>query len=134
MNDTTGMHSKSNTAKLPHNIPKNRFENILPFDHTRVKLRKDDSLSPDGHDYINASYCSGLKRLRNYIITQSPMESTVFDFWCMVWENSSFTVVMLVQEEEVSFFSYSSTVFIFTMTWQIALLTYGNSKKFSPLP
>jgi len=104
MNDTTGMHSKSNVAKLPQNIPKNRFENILPFDHSRVKLRRNDSLTSDGHDYINASYCSGLRRQRNYIITQSPMESTVFDFWCMVWENSSFTIAMLLQQEEVSFF------------------------------
>jgi len=100
MNDTTGMHSKSNVAKLPQNIPKNRFENILPFDHSRVKLRRNDSLTSDGHDYINASYCSGLRRHRNYIITQSPMESTVFDFWCMVWENSSFTIAMLLQQEE----------------------------------
>lgn len=40
-------------AKAPHNQPRNRFKDVLPYDATRVKLnpRKDN---PDG--YINASH------------------------------------------------------------------------------
>ena len=96
------MHNKSTIAKLPQNKSKNRFENILPYDHTRVKLRKADRVTSDGRDFINASYFSSMRRQRNYIITQNPMESTIFDFWCMVWENSSLTIVMLSYQEEVS--------------------------------
>lgn len=42
-----------NVAKAPHNAPRNRFKDVLPYDITRVKLtpRKDN---PDG--YINASH------------------------------------------------------------------------------
>ena len=34
---------------------KNRYKNILPFDHTRVILRDREALGP-GADYINANY------------------------------------------------------------------------------
>uniref|UniRef100_A0A1S4GFJ7 Tyrosine-protein phosphatase non-receptor type n=2 Tax=Anopheles gambiae TaxID=7165 RepID=A0A1S4GFJ7_ANOGA len=37
------------------NRAKNRYKNILPFDHTRVKLKDVDSTVP-GADYINANY------------------------------------------------------------------------------
>uniref|UniRef100_A0A182JH09 protein-tyrosine-phosphatase n=1 Tax=Anopheles atroparvus TaxID=41427 RepID=A0A182JH09_ANOAO len=37
------------------NRAKNRYKNILPFDHTRVKLKDVDSSVP-GADYINANY------------------------------------------------------------------------------
>ncbi len=38
------------------NRAKNRFTNILPYDHSRVKLVPVDD--DDGSDYINASYIS----------------------------------------------------------------------------
>lgn len=47
-------------AELPANRTKNRYHNILPYDHSRVKL----SHSKGQGDYINGSYCSvsmGLK-------------------------------------------------------------------------
>uniref|UniRef100_A0A8D8CRM6 protein-tyrosine-phosphatase n=1 Tax=Culex pipiens TaxID=7175 RepID=A0A8D8CRM6_CULPI len=37
------------------NRVKNRYKNILPFDHTRVKLKDVDSSAP-GAEYINANY------------------------------------------------------------------------------
>jgi len=39
----------------PENRAKNRYKNILPFDHTRVRLKNVDSEIP-GADYINANY------------------------------------------------------------------------------
>lgn len=41
-------------ADLPCNRPKNRFTNILPYDHSRVKLMPTDD--EEGTDYINANY------------------------------------------------------------------------------
>ncbi|CAA9999783.1 unnamed protein product [Nesidiocoris tenuis] len=46
---------QSNTfADLPCNRPKNRFTNILPYDHSRFKLQPVDD--EEGSDYINANY------------------------------------------------------------------------------
>lgn len=39
----------------PENRAKNRYKNILPFDHTRVRLKDVDPNIP-GADYINANY------------------------------------------------------------------------------
>lgn len=41
-------------ADLPVNRPKNRFTNILPYDHSRFKLLPTDD--EEGSDYINANY------------------------------------------------------------------------------
>jgi receptor-type tyrosine-protein phosphatase beta len=41
-------------ADIMVNRAKNRFTNILPFDHSRVKLVAIDD--EDGSDYINANY------------------------------------------------------------------------------
>ncbi|CAK1578848.1 unnamed protein product [Parnassius mnemosyne] len=40
----------------PENIRKNRYKNIIPFDHTRVVLRDVPADAPPGADYINANY------------------------------------------------------------------------------
>lgn len=40
----------------PENIRKNRYKNIIPFDHTRVILRDIPVDGPPGSDYINANY------------------------------------------------------------------------------
>ncbi|XP_060599175.1 tyrosine-protein phosphatase 10D-like [Ruditapes philippinarum] len=75
--------------------PKNRYTNILPFDHSRVKLRPSDDI--DGTDYINANYIPGYKSRREYIATQGPMPTTFNDFWRMVWEQNVDTIVMLTK-------------------------------------
>lgn len=41
-------------AEYPCNRGKNRFTNILPYDHSRVKLLPIDD--EEGSDYINANY------------------------------------------------------------------------------
>lgn len=49
-----GREQSCSAADLPCNRPKNRFTNILPYDHSRVKLQPVDD--EEGSDYINANY------------------------------------------------------------------------------
>ncbi|XP_037089578.1 tyrosine-protein phosphatase 10D-like [Pollicipes pollicipes] len=82
-------------ADLPCNRPKNRFTNILPYDHSRVKLQPTDD--EEGSDYINANYVPGYMSPREFIVTQGPLHSTRDDFWRMVWESNSRAIVMLTR-------------------------------------
>ncbi|KAJ3078373.1 protein tyrosine phosphatase, non-receptor type 12, partial [Quaeritorhiza haematococci] len=85
-------------SQVRGNARRNRYSDILPFDHNRVRL---GHLSPnDGSDYINASYIQAPEGVRSYIVTQGPLPHTAGDFWQMVWEQNSAVVVMLTQEEE----------------------------------
>eukprot|EP00117_Sycon_ciliatum_P007290 scpid73513/ scgid10461/ Tyrosine-protein phosphatase non-receptor type 11; SH-PTP2 len=85
----------------PENKKKNRYKNILPFDHTRVVLKGTDP-SVVGSDYINASYISAkeLNLQNQYIATQGCLPGTVDDFWQMVWQENSRLVVMATSEVE----------------------------------
>ncbi|XP_070189092.1 phosphatidylinositol phosphatase PTPRQ-like isoform X2 [Littorina saxatilis] len=62
-------------ATLDVNKIKNRYVNILPYDHTRVKLITDDD--DDSSDFINANYIPGYTSPREYIATQGPMTGTI---------------------------------------------------------
>ncbi|GAB1604726.1 receptor-type tyrosine-protein phosphatase C-like [Argonauta hians] len=75
------------------NKKKNRFLNILPFDHSRVKIEfiDDDPYS----DYINANYINGYNQEKEYIACQGPLINTVDDFWRMVWKENINLIVML---------------------------------------
>ncbi|XP_076445477.1 uncharacterized protein LOC143283186 [Babylonia areolata] len=83
-------------ALLYPNRVKNRY-NILPYDHSRVKLS-----TGDGHDtdFINANFIPGYTSQREYIATQGPMVLTFSDFWRMVWEQKSSLIVMLSDLQE----------------------------------
>lgn len=82
-------------ADLPCNRPKNRFTNILPYDHSRFKLQPVDD--EEGSDYINANYVPGHNSPREFIVTQGPLHSTRDDFWRMCWESNSRAIVMLTR-------------------------------------
>ncbi|MEQ2201521.1 hypothetical protein XENOCAPTIV_013734, partial [Xenoophorus captivus] len=59
-------------------------------------------LDGDPHsDYINANYIDGYHRPRHYIATQGPMQETVRDFWRMVWQENSASIVMVTNLVEV---------------------------------
>lgn len=82
-------------ADLPVNRPKNRFTNIVPYDHSRVKLLPTDD--EEGSDYINANYIPGHNSRREFIVTQGPLSGTRDDFWRMLWEQNSRAIVMLTR-------------------------------------
>ncbi|KAI6178884.1 Protein-tyrosine-phosphatase [Aphelenchoides besseyi] len=82
-------------AELGPNRAKNRFTNILPYDHSRVKLMTADD--EDGSDYINASFISGFNSRREFIAAQGPLPSTRDHFWKVVWEQECPAIVALTK-------------------------------------
>ncbi|KAM8988168.1 tyrosine-protein phosphatase non-receptor type 22 isoform 3-T3 [Ara ararauna] len=86
-------------SEQPENIKKNRYKDILPFDHSRVELSLITS-DTDSH-YINASFIKGVYGPRAYIATQGPLPTTVIDFWRMIWEYEVLIVVMACMEFEM---------------------------------
>jgi len=89
---------RTDSAQLAANKPKNRFQNILPYENTRVKLQAIPGVA--GSDYINASWIDGYKQRGAFIATQGPMEHTVADFWRMTWERECHCIVMLTALSE----------------------------------
>ncbi|XP_048802056.1 FERM and PDZ domain-containing protein 2 isoform X1 [Lagopus muta] len=84
------------TGKAPENRDKNRYQDILPYDKTRVLLGENNG-------YINASYIRMKvgEEEHFYIITQGPLPSTMADFWQMVWESESDLIAMMTKEVEL---------------------------------
>ncbi|RDD42450.1 Tyrosine-protein phosphatase non-receptor type 11 [Trichoplax sp. H2] len=90
-----------NEGQRSVNRSKNRYKNILPYDHTRVALINGNH--SDGSDYINANYVFyeiSRKLEKSYIATQGPLPNTVQDFWKMVWQEKSHIIIMLTKEVE----------------------------------
>ncbi|XP_030321385.1 tyrosine-protein phosphatase non-receptor type 22 isoform X1 [Calypte anna] len=86
-------------SERTENIKKNRYKDILPFDHSRVELSLITS-DADSH-YINANFIKGVYGPRAYIATQGPLPTTVIDFWRMIWEYEVLIVVMACMEFEM---------------------------------
>ncbi|XP_026187616.1 tyrosine-protein phosphatase non-receptor type 22 isoform X2 [Mastacembelus armatus] len=87
------------TAEKQENIKKNRYKDILPFDHSRVRLTL--ATAKNDTDYINASFIKGMSGSRAYIATQGPLPHTVLDFLRMLWEYKITVVVMACREFEM---------------------------------
>ncbi|XP_066586257.1 tyrosine-protein phosphatase non-receptor type 11 isoform X2 [Prorops nasuta] len=93
----------------PENRAKNRYKNILPFDHTRVRLKDVDTNVP-GADYINANYIKNEEiesanigdaiHSKCYIATQGCLPNTIQDFWHMVYQENTRVIVMTTKEME----------------------------------
>lgn len=79
-------------AKLRNNLTKNRYTDVLCYDHSRVVLTIEDG-DPTS-DYINANFVDGYKQRNAYISTQGPLPKTAPDFWQMVWEQHCLVIVM----------------------------------------
>ncbi|EYC24319.1 hypothetical protein Y032_0014g2439 [Ancylostoma ceylanicum] len=98
--------SSRREGKKEQNVSRNRYKNIVPFDHTRVILK---DVPPNESDYINASYIRipkgpplHLYANREYISTQGCLPNTLLDFWRMVWQENSRVIVMTTKEMERS--------------------------------
>ncbi|XP_031138584.1 receptor-type tyrosine-protein phosphatase eta isoform X2 [Sander lucioperca] len=85
-------------ALMLENKPKNRYNNVLPYDSSRVKLSIIHGSPYD--DYINANYMPGYDSRKEYIAAQGPLPSTVSEFWRMIWEKNVLTLVMLTRCNE----------------------------------
>ncbi|KAF4019583.1 hypothetical protein G4228_011248 [Cervus hanglu yarkandensis] len=79
-------------AKLPQNLDKNRYKDVLPYDTTRVLLQGNE-------DYINASYVNmeipAAHLVNKYVAAQGPLPHTCAQFWQVVWDQKLSLIVML---------------------------------------
>ncbi|XP_054237937.1 tyrosine-protein phosphatase non-receptor type 2 isoform X2 [Indicator indicator] len=93
-------------AKYPENRNRNRYRDVSPYDHSRVKLQNTEN------DYINASLVVIEEAQRYYILTQGPLPNTCCHFWLMVWQQQTKAVVMLnriVEKDSVKCAQYWPT-------------------------
>ncbi|XP_060878001.1 tyrosine-protein phosphatase non-receptor type 11-like isoform X1 [Metopolophium dirhodum] len=104
----TKRESTKDVGFLIENKSKNRYRNILPYDHSRIILKCCDKSLP-GADYINANMIklepfilAEKYETRNYIVTQGCLRNTVDDFWKMIWQEDSRIIVMITKLFEKS--------------------------------
>ena len=81
------------SANKDVNKSKNRNTDLVPVESHRIALAPKPGI--DGSDYINASWLNGHNKLKEFIITQHPMDQTKEDFWRMLWDHNAQTVVLL---------------------------------------
>uniref|UniRef100_A0A8C5ND36 Tyrosine-protein phosphatase non-receptor type 12 n=1 Tax=Gouania willdenowi TaxID=441366 RepID=A0A8C5ND36_GOUWI len=89
----------TNVGEKEENVKRNRYKDILPFDHTRVKLTL--KTTNQDTDYINANFIKGIDGPEAYIATQGPLPNTVVEFWRMNWEYNVAVIVMACREFEM---------------------------------
>ncbi|XP_041117832.1 receptor-type tyrosine-protein phosphatase delta-like isoform X10 [Polyodon spathula] len=87
-------------SNLEVNKPKNRYANVIAYDHSRVLLFAIEGIP--GSDYVNSNYIDGYRKQNAYIATQGPLPETFGDIWRMIWEQRSANVVMMTKLEERS--------------------------------
>ncbi|KAF0312846.1 Tyrosine-protein phosphatase 99A [Amphibalanus amphitrite] len=83
----------SDFSQQTENKDKNRYLNIVAYDHTRVPLQPMGSQKRC--DYVNANFIDGYQKPRAYIGTQGPLPATFDCFWRMVWEQNVHILVMI---------------------------------------
>lgn len=94
---------RTTVAEMPKSQRRNRYNDIVPFDATRVLISPPYKVKGDleASDYINASFISdvasrgGQYLPKRYIAAQGPGEDTTPAFWEMIWQLDIRVVVML---------------------------------------
>nr|XP_006816151.1 PREDICTED: receptor-type tyrosine-protein phosphatase mu-like [Saccoglossus kowalevskii] len=82
------------SASDPDNAHKNRYPDVVPLDRCRPFLMT-PAKKGDYANYINASFLTAYTHEDAFIATQMPYPHTVVDFWRMVYDWKSLTIVML---------------------------------------
>ncbi|KAM0790722.1 hypothetical protein ACM66B_004577 [Microbotryomycetes sp. NB124-2] len=75
----------------------NRFKNIFPYDHSRVRLQR---FSNGATDYINASHVHLSGSRKRFIASQGPLPTTYSDFWQTCDQEQVGVIVMLTNLHE----------------------------------
>ncbi|KAK6747828.1 hypothetical protein RB195_000800 [Necator americanus] len=77
------------------NEPKNRYDDVICIDATRVILKG----RPPDDDYIHANWMI-MPDQQKYICTQGPLQETLIDFWQMIFTEGCNVIVMLCSFKE----------------------------------
>lgn len=86
-------------GEMECNRPKNRYKDIVPFDHNRVMLPTLPGVP--GSDYMNGNYIKGADGNTAYIALQGPLPRTVDDFWRLIASHRCQIVIMVCREIEM---------------------------------
>ncbi|CAB3405125.1 unnamed protein product [Caenorhabditis bovis] len=95
MMKNVGVGQSTHSAELAVNRPKNRFTNILAYEHSRVRVANPSGI--DGGDYINANFVPGFSSRREFIAAQGPLPTTRDTFWQMTWEQQCPAIIALTK-------------------------------------
>ncbi|XP_022257184.1 tyrosine-protein phosphatase non-receptor type 9-like isoform X2 [Limulus polyphemus] len=94
------MEGTFDAARLKSNQPKNRYSDVLCYDHSRVKISCLDG--DPSSNYLNANFIDGYKQKNAFISTQGPLPKTFSHFWQMIWEQEVLVIVMTTRTIERS--------------------------------
>ena len=74
-------------SNLEYNKPKNRYANVIAYDHSRVVLQQMEGIA--GSDYINANYMDGYRKQNAYIATQVSVQLYVHRTGEKIWKTTT---------------------------------------------
>ncbi|XP_052066368.1 receptor-type tyrosine-protein phosphatase alpha-like [Mytilus californianus] len=95
-----------NAAMSTTNLAKNRNKDVLPMGDMRVYLV---SYGKGRSDYINAVQVPSYTKFVGYITTQLPLPDTKVDFWTMIRDHSSSTIVLIINHKKEADLVYSQS-------------------------